>query len=288
MDSPRSIKIEGISTRYYESGNGTPLLLIHGGQFGDYYSSFNWGLNWEGLTNYFHVIAYDKPGHGYTGNPLSDRDYTIEMVIEHAHKLMKKLKLKEAIVLGHSRGAFVAAALAIRYPELVKGAVFVDTNTLAPDDPSTPADFYSNIEKRLPKIPTRESVRWEPEANSYTKGHITEEWVGQMCRIAKLPTIIEAQEKRTLPLWPRFINDLDRKRSGMIRLLKKGSLKQPVLIAWGLKDPSAPFILAVKLYSIIAAKNFRTELHSFNSGHYCFREFPSSFNQMVISFAKTI
>lgn len=282
------MKIRGIETRYYEAGKGRPLLLIHGGQFGDYYSSFNWGLNWEGLAHYFHVVAYDKPGHGYTGNPLSDKDYTIQTVINHAREFMIKMKLDDALVLGHSRGAFVAAALAIGYPEAVRGAVFVDTATLAPDDPSTPLDFYSKIEERLLKVPKKESVLLEPEANSYTKDHITDEWVEDMYRIAKLPTIARAQKMRGTSAWGRFIRDLERRRGEMIDLLKAGRLRQPSLIMWGLKDPSAPFTLAVKLYSIIASKNVRTQLHSLNSGHYCFREFPEPFNQSLIAFSKSL
>ncbi len=71
MEKPKFRNVDGIRTRYYEAGIGEPLVLIHGGSFGSYYSADHWSLNFDGLSKHFHVYAFDKLGQGYTDNPRS-------------------------------------------------------------------------------------------------------------------------------------------------------------------------------------------------------------------------
>ena len=64
------IDVSGIRTRYFEKGEGDPLVLFHGGEFGYKASSDcadDWDLNFDGLSKWFHVYAVDKLGQGYWG-----------------------------------------------------------------------------------------------------------------------------------------------------------------------------------------------------------------------------
>ena len=78
------IDIDGINTRYFEAGDGEPMILIHGGQPGMASSSEIWFLNIDELAKKYHVYALDKLGQGYTDNPKINEDYTMGAQVKHA------------------------------------------------------------------------------------------------------------------------------------------------------------------------------------------------------------
>ena len=74
------VTVDGVKTHYYEKGRGPTIVLVHGGNFGSSEASGNswtWSRNFDYLAKNFHVVAVDKLGQGYTGNPKSDSDYTM-------------------------------------------------------------------------------------------------------------------------------------------------------------------------------------------------------------------
>jgi len=159
-----------------------------------------------------------------------------------------------------------------------------DSNTLAPDDPSVPKDFYTKIERRIPRIPGRESVSYEPAANSYSDEHVTRDFVDEMYRIARLPKVIEARNKMKIR-GRTFLSKLKRGKLETIKEMRDGRLTQPTAVLWGLNDPSAPFPIGIKLFKLISSKNPDVQFHLFNrAGHYVFRERPQAFARTVVGF----
>jgi pimeloyl-ACP methyl ester carboxylesterase len=103
---------------YYElhgSGEGTPLLLLHGGLF-DIDQQFGEVLPALAATR--RVIAADFQGHGRT-NDL-DRPLTCEGLASDVVGLLEHLQVEQADVWGFSVGGGVALHLAIRHPQLVR------------------------------------------------------------------------------------------------------------------------------------------------------------------------
>ena len=45
----------GVRTRYYDQGNGEPMVLVHGTGFSGVASANTWSLNIPGLSARFHV-----------------------------------------------------------------------------------------------------------------------------------------------------------------------------------------------------------------------------------------
>jgi pimeloyl-ACP methyl ester carboxylesterase len=71
------------------------------------------------------LLALDLRGRGDTDKP----EQGPFGMAQHAHDVaaaMRAFGLDDAVVVGHSMGAFVAAALAAAHPELVRGVVLVD------------------------------------------------------------------------------------------------------------------------------------------------------------------
>ena len=289
MDNAKFVTLGGIKTRYFEAGKGDDLVLIHGGKFGTFYSAYHWSLNFDELSKHFHVYAFDKLGMGDTDNPKSDADYTMAAVIEHARAFVRTLGIKNAILVGHSRGALPAARIAVDHPELIKAVIVFDSNTLPAEDSSLPYDFYTKLEVGAPAVPDREFILREPIANSYSQEHITEDFVQEMLRIGGLPRTLEARKKMERFLDEIFLPNMREKKYETLKLIQAGGLKAATLIIWGINDRSSPMKLGIDLLNVISSVVDRTEFHAFNhAGHYVFREQAGRVNQLIVDFVKSL
>jgi 2-hydroxy-6-oxo-6-(2'-carboxyphenyl)-hexa-2,4-dienoate hydrolase len=289
MDNPRFVTLDGVRTRYFEAGTGDDLVLIHGGKYGTFYSAYHWSLNFHELSKHFHVYAFDKLGMGDTDNPKSDADYTMAAAIDHAWAFVRTLGIKNATLAGHSRGALPAARIAIDHPELVKALVVFDSNTLPAEDPGMTYDFYDKLEIGAPPVPDREFILREPLANSFSHGHITEDFIQEMLRIGTLPRTLEARAKMEHLLRAVFLPSMREKKYETLKRIETGGLKAPTLIIWGADDRSSPMKLGLEVLRVIGAVVPKTEFHAFNhAGHYVFREHASRVNQLITNFVKSL
>jgi pimeloyl-ACP methyl ester carboxylesterase len=116
----RFIDVDGVHLHYVERGNGRPVVLFHGNgsMIRDFESS---GLIDLAAENY-RVIVFDRPGFGHSLRPRNVV-WTPEAQADLFKKALDRLNVRRAIVLGHSWGASVAVALAIRHPSFVEALV---------------------------------------------------------------------------------------------------------------------------------------------------------------------
>ena len=217
-------------------------------------------------------------------------DFTFDAVLSHALSLLDRLELEPLHLVGHSIGALVAAEVALARPGLMRTLVVVDSNTLAPDDPRFPRGaFYRELESRIPPgPPTRESVRMEPDEQSFSRDHVTDDFVGRLLEIALLPTFGEAtaarEGDRSAPVWAP---SLEAARAHALAAIDAGAFTWPTLVVWGANDISAPLPLGQALFERIAAATDRAELHVLaRAGHYCFREQPDAFERLITGFCE--
>lgn len=114
------LDVNGVRLHYVERGSGAPLVLLHGNgsMIQDFESS---GLIDLAAKNY-RVIVFDRPGFGHSGRPRNVT-WTPAAQAELINRALNRLGVSHAIVLGHSWGASVAVALALKYPKLVQGLV---------------------------------------------------------------------------------------------------------------------------------------------------------------------
>lgn len=144
------IEVDGVRLHYVERGKGRPLVLFHGNgsMIQDFESS---GLIDLAAKNY-RVIVFDRPGFGHTSRPR-DVVWTPEAQADLFANALDRLNVQQAIVLGHSWGASVAVALAIKRPALVEALVLASgyyfptarTDVLALSVPAIPGlgDIFS-------------------------------------------------------------------------------------------------------------------------------------------------
>jgi pimeloyl-ACP methyl ester carboxylesterase len=127
------LEVNGVRLHYVERGAGEPLVLLHGNgsMIQDFESS---GLIDLAAKNY-RVIVFDRPGFGHSDRPRNVV-WTPDAQAELIKRALERLGVSHAIVLGHSWGASVAVALALKFPELVRALVLASGYyypTLRPD-----------------------------------------------------------------------------------------------------------------------------------------------------------
>jgi pimeloyl-ACP methyl ester carboxylesterase len=136
QDNPpagRFLEVDGVRLHYVERGSGEPLVLLHGNgsMIQDFESS---GLVDLAAKNY-RVIVIDRPGFGHSSRPRNVI-WTPDAQAQLIKRALERLGVSQAIVLGHSSGASVAVALALKFPDLVRGLVLASGYyypTLRPD-----------------------------------------------------------------------------------------------------------------------------------------------------------
>jgi len=286
MTDPKFIDVDGIRTRYFDKGSGEVLLLVHGRHFGTpdaCESALDWEFNFDALAQSFRVIAMDKLGQGYTGNPKTDADYTMAATVKHAARLIETLGLKNVHVVGHSRGGYVVARLTLDHPGLVRSCTIIDSGTLAPG-PSKTEVIMSHAPK--PRL-SRESQRWCIEHYSLRPDHITQTWLDEAENIAKstkYQETVRKMEDEGLKS-KQFFTHLAVHKEETLNWIIQGKLTQPTLLVWGYNDPTAELKRGQWLFELIADANPKSEMHIINrAGHFCYREQPETFNQVIRGF----
>lgn len=278
------VMANGVKTRYLESGSssGKPLVLIHGGSFGDSYSANDWDTNIDDLGKQFHVYAFDKIGSGFTGNPRNEGDYVIGSTVEHAYDFLRAMNLDGVILAGHSRGGYTATRLTLEHPELVKELIIVDSSTLM----TPPNPIYDEWKERAEKISDpKERQRYLMTVNSFSPSHITDEYTDVMSRIAGLEKSREAATRLAAGK-KNFREDLVAKQKETHEWIRSGRLKCPTLVVWAYNDPSATMErCGIPCMNLILPSVPESEMHIINrAGHLCFREQPAAFNSAVIDY----
>ena len=112
----------------FDSGQGIAVVFLHG-FLGN---RLMWSPLVEALPRKYRCIALDLPGHGDSENLAYV--HSMEEMAEVVKALLDHLKIRRAVVIGHSMGGYVALALSDRYPDLLKGMVLMNSTARADSD----------------------------------------------------------------------------------------------------------------------------------------------------------
>lgn len=119
------VSIDRIQVHYKTAGKGEPsLILFHG--FAS--SLYSWRDVFPQLAQDYRVVAYDRPGFGLTGRPMTwqgENPYSSEYQVKLMFALMDQLGIQKAVLVGNSAGGAIAMSAALRYPERVQTLVLV-------------------------------------------------------------------------------------------------------------------------------------------------------------------
>lgn len=106
-----TVRARGRAIAYRASGEGPPLVLLHGIGSG----SASWEAQLDALSIRFRAIAWDAPGYGGS-DPLPGEAPPSGAYGDAVADLVDGLGLDRVHLLGHSLGGLIAASFAARHP----------------------------------------------------------------------------------------------------------------------------------------------------------------------------
>ena len=149
------LAVAGRHLAYHDSGEGAPLLALHG-HFG---RGRTWARLAERLAPGWRVVAPDQRGHGRSS---AADDYGREGYVADAARVIEALGLAPAVVLGHSLGGVNAYQLAARHPQLVRAVIVEDAPAQLPERPDLDlwdGRPFGSLAELLAAVPER--ALWE-------------------------------------------------------------------------------------------------------------------------------
>lgn len=111
-----------IKLHYTESGQGYPLILLHGNsESGEVFVH-----QIEYFSKHYRVIAVDTRGHGKS--PRGAAPFTIRQFADDLNDFMIEMKIDKAHLLGFSDGGNIGLVFAMKYPEKVDKLIVSGAN----------------------------------------------------------------------------------------------------------------------------------------------------------------
>lgn len=99
----KTISVDGLTTSYLEAGEGDPVVLLHGGEFGAA-ADLGWERNIAALAARYLVLAPDQLGYGQSAKVVDFVDGR-GMRIRHVARFCELLGVESAHFVGNSMGA---------------------------------------------------------------------------------------------------------------------------------------------------------------------------------------
>jgi pimeloyl-ACP methyl ester carboxylesterase len=115
------LELADISTAILESGQGAPIVLLHGPGA----SALHWLGVIPGLSEHNRVIAPDLPGHG--ASVVRQRPLDQARVLRWLDELIDQTCSSAPLLVGQLLGGAIAARFAIAHPERLARLVLIDS-----------------------------------------------------------------------------------------------------------------------------------------------------------------
>ncbi|HEX7115732.1 MAG TPA: alpha/beta hydrolase [Steroidobacter sp.] len=289
------VDVAGQRTRYYEYGEGEPLLLIHGGGRGTTSSANNFAPVIPLLARHYRVIAFDKSAAGMTDNPPDDADLSYQGEVKHTYNLIRTLELGPSHIVGHSSGGAVGFYLAVEHPEVVKTLTIVSHGPEMP--PLAKQTKHDAAEQEQCKAA---QTTYEGRAcRLRLLGHTPETWDEETLRadawMADQPKSKIAREKyagtRAAAMPSGELTLQYRQR--MWDATRRDGMQMPVMLlvgkqdtlSWEVGDPYAMMRSELAMFDILGGHKGRVKMVILNeAGHFPYREHPEQFVAEVDAF----
>jgi pimeloyl-ACP methyl ester carboxylesterase len=156
--------------------NGHTVVLFHGMNFAGFY----WGGPIEALRKEgFRVVVPDQIGFGRSSKPIIP--YNFHDMALNTRRVLQRLKIDTAMIVGHSMGGMLAARFATQYPEMTERVVIYNPiGVIDPrwERPWTPPDegytrnldaTYQSVRAGLFRYVSHNPSAWNAEFERYAR-----------------------------------------------------------------------------------------------------------------------
>ncbi len=254
-----TVEFDGRVIAFERSGEGPPLVLLHGGAS----DHREWRAQIEGLADAFTVIAWDAPGCGGSFDPPDG--FGMEAYAAVLEGFLTLIEIAPAHVLGLSWGSTLALSLYERRPQLVRSLLLASAyagwrGSLSPEE----------LERRLHAALA--SLEHTDGADEWIPTLLTER-ATEAARRELLAIVADARPSGTRPML------LAMAEADLRHVLP--TIEVPTLLVYGDEDVRSPRAVAEELHAAIPGSQLRFLPEV---GHQANIETPARFNMAVRSF----
>ena len=119
----KSLTFKNANISFSDQGTGTAVVLIHG--FLE--NTTMWKNVVPEISKRNRVVTIDLLGHGKTD--CLGYMHTMELFAETIAAVLKELRIRKCILVGHSLGGYIALAFAEKHPQKVKGLCLMNATS---------------------------------------------------------------------------------------------------------------------------------------------------------------
>jgi pimeloyl-ACP methyl ester carboxylesterase len=264
--------VDGTEINYVDIGSGAaePVVFVHGlgGQWQ------NWLENIPRVAQDRRVIALDLPGFGMS--PMPPHEITISRYGRYVDALCEHLRLGRVDLVGNSMGGYIAAEVAIQFPQRVDRLILVSAAGI------TTANLAHRPVMTAGRIATA-LVTWSAPLDRKLAArpgsrHLSLLLVARHPSLLKADLAYEAFFKGTGK--PGFQDALRANLDYDFRD-RLPDIRRPTLIVWGEQDSIIPVKDAHEFERLIPDSR---KVVMQDTGHIAMAERPSAFNDLMMDF----
>jgi len=258
------VQVDGARTAYVEVGEGSPVILIQGGGPGASGIS-NYRRNVDALSKNHRLIIPDLPGYGDSEDKLGLREIYKDLG-EFLIHFLDELGIEKADSVGNSLGGMTTVGALLHSPHRINKAVLMGPGGFKPVFTPMPTEGMRRMGVvNASDNPTTEQMRGVIELLVNDSSFITEELLAERVKAASTPGRFRPFAHPFGELWREDL----------------GSIKNKVLVMWGLQDRVCPVDMAPGIIGAFP----NADLHIFaNCGHWVQWEKADEFNRIVADF----
>ncbi|MCV7408203.1 hypothetical protein AWC05_18945 [Mycobacterium florentinum] len=261
-----SIEVGQVSTRYWEAGDGAPVVLIHGGGAGaDAWG--NWVTSIPMFSARFRTIAYDMVGFGQSLPGDDAFEYSQPARVAHLAAFLDALGLEKVSLVGNSMGGATALGLAMTDPARVSKLVLMGSAGL---NRSFSPQLQTILNYAEPNLDGMARIVDALTHESFTppKGLVEYRY-----KLTCDDKVMDAY-RRTMA-WVKDQGGLHFEESDI------ATVKVPTLVVSGREDAVVPLLESVRFHQLID----RSHLYAIpRCGHWAMLEHPKEFARISIDF----
>ena len=241
-------------------GRGTPVVMSHALGL----DLHMWDALAARLASTRPVLRYDHRGHAGSGKPPGP--YAMDDLVDDAVRLIREWGHGPVVWIGLSMGGMVGQGLAIRHPDLLRGAVLANTTARYPE--ATKPTWAARI------------AAVEQGGMAAVADAVVERYLSADSRAAH-PELAQALRARLLRADPKGYVACCHAVAGVDYLDRLAGVRVPTLVLAGAKDVGATPEMAKAIADRIAG----AELRVFDdAAHLSVAEVPDAFHDAVAAF----
>jgi len=251
------------------AGAGRPIVLLHG--YGE--SLVAWRGVFDSLTTAGRVVAFDLPGSGLSDKPATG--YSAESMADWIAAAMQSLNLDSAVIVGHSLGGAIAAAIAVRHPAAVRGLVLVDPAAVLPPeylpDPGSSRQLAASMRSAIAEYESLRPHFFSPHDS---------EWMAEPDTAAA--SYVPQDDESYVVALQSVLSEFD---FAWLSAARADSVRVPTLVLWGEYDQLFPRRLGARLVEALPDARLQVVERSWHRPHV---ERPAVVSAAIVQFLDTL